>query len=73
MYYAKKPANILIEGRTADGAEEYSFSFEPDFAGRVKARSADRNFPRKRSPAGLHAAVILFIALPEAEDKTAPG
>jgi hypothetical protein len=49
------------------------FSFEADFAGRVKARPADRDFGRKRSPAGLHAAVILFIALPEAEDNIEPG
>ena len=31
------------------------FSFETDFAGRVKARPADRNFGRERSAAGLHA------------------
>ena len=31
------------------------------------------NFGRVRSPAGLHAAVILFIALPDAKDNVDPG
>jgi hypothetical protein len=47
------------------------FSFETDFTGRVKAlRSelgSDGQWP------ALTPAVILFIALPEADDKTDPG
>jgi hypothetical protein len=49
------------------------FSFEADYTGRVKARPADRNFGRNGHRRAFTPAVILFIALPEAEDKTAPG
>ena len=49
------------------------FSFETDFTGRVKARPADRNFGRDGHRRAFTPAVILFIALPEAEDKIDPG
>jgi hypothetical protein len=49
------------------------FSFDADFAGRVKARPADRDFAGDGHRRAFTPAVILFIALPEAEDKTAPG
>jgi hypothetical protein len=47
-------------------------SFETDFAGRVKASPQIETWQR-RSAAAFTPAVILFIALPEAEDKLDPG
>jgi hypothetical protein len=35
--------------------------------------AADRHFGRERSAAAFTPAVIIFLALPEAEDKTPPG
>jgi hypothetical protein len=48
------------------------FSFETDFAGRVKAGLRSKLWQR-RSAAAFTPAVILFIALPEAEDKGDSG
>jgi hypothetical protein len=48
------------------------FSFETDFTGRVKAGLRSKLW-QGRSAAAFTPAVILFIALPEAEDKTDPG
>jgi hypothetical protein len=48
------------------------FSFETDFAGRVKAGPQIETWQR-RSAAAFTPAVILFIALPELEDKPEPG
>ena len=48
------------------------FSFETDFTGRVKANPQIETWQR-RSAAAFTPAVILFIALPEAEDKFDPG
>jgi hypothetical protein len=48
------------------------FSFETDFTGRVKASPQIETWQR-RSAAAFTPAVILFIALPEAEDKFDPG
>jgi hypothetical protein len=48
------------------------FSFETDFTGRVKAGPQIETWQR-RSAAAFTPAVILFIALPEAEDKADPG
>jgi hypothetical protein len=48
------------------------FSFETDFTGRVKAGPQIETWQR-RSAAAFTPAVILFIALPNAEDKTDPG
>jgi len=48
------------------------FSFETDFTGRVKANTQIETWQR-RSAAAFTPAVILFIALPEAEDKFDPG
>jgi len=49
------------------------FSSETDFAGRVKARPADRNFAGDGRRRAFTPAVILVIALPEAKDKLDPG
>jgi len=49
------------------------FSFEADFAGRVKAGQQIDTLPGNGHGRAFTPAVILFIALPEAEDKTAPG
>jgi hypothetical protein len=59
----------LSEGLAASNAKQYSFLpklilQEP--ASRSKLRG-------RRSAAGLHASVILFIALPEAKDNADPG
>jgi len=48
------------------------FSFETDFTGRVKAGPQIETW-QGRSAAAFTPAVILFIALPEAEDKADPG
>jgi hypothetical protein len=48
------------------------FSFETDFTGRVKAGPQIEAW-QGRSAAAFTPAVILFIALPEAEDKADPG
>jgi len=48
------------------------FSFETDFTGRVKAGPQIETWQR-RSAAAFTPAVILFIALPNTEDKTDPG
>jgi hypothetical protein len=48
------------------------FSFETDFTGRVKAGPQIETW-QGRSAAALTPAVILFIALPEAEDNIEPG
>ena len=48
------------------------FSFETDFTGRVKAGPRSKLGSDGQWPA-LTPAVILFIALPEADDKTDPG
>jgi hypothetical protein len=47
-------------------------SFETDFTGRVKAGLRSKLW-QGRSAAAFTPAVILFIALPNAEDKTDPG
>jgi hypothetical protein len=48
------------------------FSFETDFTGRVKAGPQIGTWQR-RSTAAFTPAVILFIALADAEDKADPG
>ena len=48
------------------------FSFETDFTGRVKAGPQIETW-QGRSAAAFTPAVILFIALPEAEDNIDPG
>ena len=50
----------------------FFFSFETDFAGRVKAGLRSKLW-QGRSAAAFTPAVILFIALPEAEDNIEPG
>jgi hypothetical protein len=47
-------------------------SFETDFTGRVKAGPQIETW-QGRSVAAFTPAVILFIALPEAEDNIEPG
>jgi hypothetical protein len=49
------------------------FWFEADFAGRVKARPADRNLAGDGQRRAFTPAVILFIALPDAKDNIEPG
>jgi len=49
------------------------FSFESDFAGRVKARPADRNLAGDGQRRAFTPAVILFIALPDTKDNIEPG
>ena len=49
------------------------FSFETDFAGRVKARPADRNLGRERSPAGLHASRDSLYLTARGERQDRPG
>jgi hypothetical protein len=63
--------------RSADSSRRVTessilFSFETDFAGRVKAGPQIETW-QGRSAAAFTPAVILFIALPEAEDKIEPG
>jgi hypothetical protein len=48
------------------------FSFETDFTGRVKAGPQIETW-QGRSVAAFTPAVIIFIALPETENKTEPG
>ena len=67
-----KPAKV-VRGGSQPIEKVYSFSFEADLVGRVKARPADRNFRRARSRRAFTPAVILFIALPEAKDNIDPG
>jgi hypothetical protein len=61
-----------MRGLAAGDGKQYSFSFETDFTGRVKAGPQIETWQR-RSAAALTPAVILYIALPEAEDKADPG
>src|SRR6516162_4681439 len=49
------------------------FFFETDFAGRVKARPADRNLAGDGQRRAFTPAVILFIALPDTKDNIDPG
>jgi hypothetical protein len=68
-----KPANVLTEEQRGNRRSGVFFSFEADFAGRVKARPADRNFGRDGQRRAFTPAVILFIALPETKDNIVPG
>jgi hypothetical protein len=52
---ASLPANVEIEGLAVFPLIQYSFSFESDYAGRVKARQQIESFSRRGSAAGLHA------------------
>jgi hypothetical protein len=49
------------------------FSSESDFAGRVKARPADRNLAGDGQRRAFTPAVILFIALQDTKDNIEPG
>ena len=49
------------------------FWFEADFAGRAKARPADRNLAGDGQRRAFTPAVILFIALPDAKGNIEPG
>ena len=57
----------------ADGNEHAGQDFESDYAGRVQCRPGDRIVFKRGSAVGLHAAVILVIALPEKKDNPEPG
>jgi hypothetical protein len=69
----KTPILLSFDGplRVSDKSS-ILFSFETDFTGRVKASPQIETWQR-RSAAALTPAVILFIALPEAEYKADPG
>ena len=69
---AKKPANVLSEGSRPKPESSILLSFETDFTGRVKAGLRSKLW-QGRSAAAFTPAVILFIALPEAEGKADPG
>jgi hypothetical protein len=62
----------VSEGSRRATESSILFSFETDFTGRVKAGLRSKLW-QGRSAAAFTPAVILFIALPEAEDKTDPG
>jgi hypothetical protein len=49
------------------------FCLNADFAGRVKARPADRNLAGDGQRRAFTPAVILFIALPDTKDNIQPG
>jgi len=67
-------ANVLNDGLAVRSGKQYSFfRLNADFAGRVKARPADRNLAGDGQRRAFTPAVILFIALPNAEDKADPG
>jgi hypothetical protein len=61
-----------VGGAAASSGKQYSFSFETDFTGRVKAGPQIETW-QGRSAAAFTPAVILFIALPEAKDNIDPG
>jgi hypothetical protein len=63
--------HVLSVGLAARNGKQYFFSFETDFTGRVKAGPQIETWQRRSAAA--FTAVILFIALPNAEDKTDPG
>ena len=66
------PAKALGWGWRPEGEGDILFSFETDFTGRVKAGPQIETW-QGRSAAAFTPAVILFIALPEAEDNIEPG
>ena len=68
----KRPM-FKVEASRASSESSMLFSSETDFAGRVKARPADRNFAGDGRRRAFTPAVILVIALPEAKDKLDPG
>jgi len=72
MRGARLPANVLSEGLATGDGRRYSFSFEIDFTGRVKAGPQIETW-QGRSAAAFTPAVIIFIALPEAKDNIGPG
>jgi hypothetical protein len=51
----------------------FYFRLNADFAGRVKARPADRNFAGDGQRRAFTPAVILLIALPDPKDSVEPG
>ena len=66
------PANVLGEGLHLLAESSILLSFETDFTRRVKAAPQIETW-QGRSAAAFTPAVILFIALPEAEDNIEPG
>lgn len=56
---------------TAEGV--ILFSFETDFRREGEGRSPDRYLAGRGQGQAFTPALILFIALPEVEDKTDPG
>jgi hypothetical protein len=64
-----------VSGELAAGnGKQYSFfRLNADFAGRVKARPADRNLAGDGQRRAFTPAVIVFIALPDTKDNVEPG
>jgi hypothetical protein len=61
------------EGSASRSEKQYYFFVRNRFAGRVKARPADRTLARDVQRRAFTPAVILFIALLEANDNIDPG
>jgi hypothetical protein len=61
--------NVFADG----GRRLYSFFVRVEFTGRVKALLRSELLPRLGQRRAFTPAVILFIALPEPEDKSDPG
>jgi hypothetical protein len=72
LYHAKKPVNVLSEGSRRAMESSILSSFETDCTGRVKA-GPQIETGQRRSAAAFTPTVILFLALPEAEDNADPG
>jgi hypothetical protein len=69
------PANLAAlrwGGRRWQAESSILFSFETDFTGRVKAGPQIETW-QGRSAAAFTPAAIIFISLPETENKTEPG
>jgi hypothetical protein len=64
---------IVKQSLAVKGSKTLFFFVRTDFAGRVKARPADRDLAGDGQRRAFTPAVILFIALPDARDNIEPG
>lgn len=69
----KKTGQCSECGLTANFGKQYSFFVRNGFSRRVKARPADRNLGRERSPAGLHASRDSLYRTARGERQRRPG
>jgi hypothetical protein len=69
------PANVAVLTQAVSSQAESGilFSFDADFYRRVKARDPIRTLAGRWKGRAFTPALILFIVLPESEDKTDPG